>query len=33
MFGLKLVKEADYYKILQQKQEVENLNHSLNVGI
>lgn len=33
MFGLKLVKEADYYKTLQQKQEVENLNHSLNVGI
>lgn len=32
MFGLKLVKEADYYKILQKKQEVENLkntNHGL----
>lgn len=33
MFGLKLVKEADYYKTLQKKQEVENLNHSLNIGI
>lgn len=33
MFGLKLVKEADYYKILQKKQEVENLNHNLNVDI
>lgn len=33
MFGLKLVKEVDYYKTLQKKQEVENLNHSLNIGI
>lgn len=33
MFGLKLVKEADYYNVLQKKQEVENLNHNLNVGI
>lgn len=33
MFGLKLVKEADYYKILQKKQEVENLNHDLNIRV
>lgn len=33
MFGLKLVKEADYYKMLQKKQEVENLNHDLNIRV